>query len=879
MLICSVGYAQEIPLKPKKAKKNVIKPIPPPDTLAKAIPMDSLRFLQDDTTFFDPLDTVFAIRTSSSALESAVNYTARDSMPYYGNERTTYLYGDAKVVYGTMKLNADFIKIEFGKNLITARGTKDSTGQVKGKPVFKEGDIEYRADEIKYNFKTKKGILTGFRTKEGEGYIHGSTVKKDEENNFGIKSAKYTTCEDEHPHFYIGASRIKVIPNKRIITGPANLWIEDVPTILAVPFGIFPIKKGQSTGLIFPQYGNSLDRGYFLRNGGYYFALGDHHDLQLTGDIYSNTSWASRTLYRYATRYRFNGNFGFNYNFNKFGLEEDPEYQESKDFQLSWLHHSDPKARPNTSFSANVNIVSSAYLANNSYVPQNIVTNQLNSSIAFNKGSRDGRFNLSTTARMSQNTYTRDVSLSLPDITFTISSFAPFKPKYKATADKWYENITTNYQMQFRNELTTKDSILFRRWGSESNDLTAFLDTANRFGMVHSIPIQTSFKLFKFYTLSASMTFTDYMYYKTIRKDTSGVVHNNNVFGFENAFTYSPRVGLNTRYYGIAQFEKGFLRAVRHVMIPTLDFTYMPDFSDEKYGYYRTYYNTTGQPIRYSIFETGIVGGPGMGRQGNIGFGLDNNIELKVRPNPKDSTNTDRKVQIFESIRIGAYYNIFADSLNLSMISLSARTRIFKNISVNANGSVDPYYNQVVTNFNYKTIVRRNEFYWDHNKTLGLLNNASLGISANFNPDLFKGKTTKRPNYEGELRYINDFPTDYYDFNIPWSFNVNYTVTYNKYQTLNDPTGSNYIQTMNFSGDLNITKKWKIGYTSGYDIRNDKITFTSIDFVRDLHCWEVKLNWIPIGNRQSFLLTINVKSSLLQDLKMTRRKDWFDRPI
>lgn len=886
MLICSVGYAQQKPSKPAKTKKNQRKIAVIPDTTAKPVPSDSLILTDNDTLFFDPLDTVFTVRQSPSALETEVYYTATDSMPYYGDERTTYLYGNAIVKYGKMELRADFIKIEFGKNLITAKGTKDSLGRIRGKPVFKEGDAEYRAETIKYNFKSKKGILSELFTKEGEGFIHGSNVKKDADNNFGIQDAKYTTCEDEHPHFYIGASRIKVIPNKRIITGPANLWIEGVPTILALPFGMFPIKKGQSTGLIIPQYGSSADRGYFLRNGGYYFALGDHHDLQFTGDIYSNTSWASRTLYRYATRYRFNGNFGFNYNYNKFGNEEDPGYYVSKDFQLSWLHRSDPKARPNTNFSANVNVVSSSYLANNSYVAQNIVTNQLNSSIAFSKGSRDGRYNLSTTARMSQNTYTRDISLSLPDITFTISSFAPFKPKYKSTVDKWYENITTNYQLQFRNELITKDSILFRRWDQESSKIPSFLDTANRFGMVHTIPVQTSFKLFKFYTLSASLTFTDYMYYKTIRKEMiGGQLRNTNVFGFENAFTYSPRVGLSTRYYGIAQLKSGPVRAIRHVVTPTIDFTYMPDFGDDRYGYYRQYYTsgtqetTNAQAIRYSIFEGGIVGGPGQGRQGNIGFGLDNNIEMKLAPNPKDSTKTERKVQIFESIRAGAAYNIFADSLNLSLIQVSARTRLFKNIALNAQATIDPYYNAIINSGNYRSIRRINTFYWDHNKTIGTMTNAGMGLSANFTPELFKGKSTRRTSYEGELRYINDFPSDYYDFNIPWSFNINYTVTYYKYQTLNDPTASNYVQTMNFSGDINLTKKWKIGYTSGYDIRNDEITFTSIDFIRDLHCWEFKLNWIPIGPRQSFLFTINVKSSLLQDLKMTRRKDWFDRPI
>lgn len=878
MLNCSIGYAQKAnpksTKKPKAPSTKVIKDTPLVNVKADTVPQ-----WMTDTVYIDPLDTAYSVRISKSAPDKGGKYTARDSMPYDAVNRVLYLYGDASVDFGDMNLKAEQIKIEFEKNLVIAYGIKDSMGIFKGKPVFKQGGSEYKAELIKYNLKSKKGYLSNIITKEGEGYVHGSDVIRNEENNFGVKNAKYTTCEDEHPHYFIGALKIKVIPNKKIITGPANLWIADVPTILAVPFGIFPLKKGQSSGLIIPQYGNSLDRGYFLRNGGYYFALGDHHDLQLTGDIYSNTSWAGRGMYRYTTKYRFSGNLALNLAYNKFGNEEDPDFRKSNDFQLSWLHRVDPKARPYTNFSANVNIASSSYLANNSYVAQNIVTNQLNSSISFSKGSRSGRYNFSTNARMSQNTRTRDVSVSLPDMTFSVSSFAPFKPAYKNTADKWYENITTNYIVQFRNELNTKDSILFQNWGGESrSNLQKFLDTATRYGMYHSIPVQTSFKLFKYYTLSAGVSFNDYMYFKTIRKDTfNNSVRNINEFGFENALTYSTRLGLSTRYYGMAQFTKGGLKAIRHVITPTVDFTYVPDFGDSKYGYYRTYKNSAGQDVKYSIFESGIYGGPGSGKQGNIGFAIDNNLELKIKPAKSDTTKTDRKIQIFESIRASAYYNMFADSMNLSTISISGRTRIFKNISINGSAQLDPYINLTEGATGSRYIRRINKFYLNEKQYAGVITNANVGVSAGFNPQMFGKKTTHRPGYEGELRYMNDFPGDYYDFSIPWSFNVNYTITYNKYANLNSTEISKYIQTMNFNGDINLTKNWKIGYSSGYDIQNNELTFTSVDFIRNIHCWEFKLNWIPIGSRQSFLFTINVKSSLLQDLKMTRRRDWYDR--
>ncbi len=888
VLMCSVAYAQ-VPknkkqTKPVKSNKEKIKASQKENAPQQPLLADSLILTDDSLVFFDPMDTVKLIK-SPSALNAKVKYFARDSMPYYADEKTVYLYGNAKVNFEDMELTADFIKIQLDKNLVIAQGTKDSNGNWIGKPLFKQGGTDYRADSIKYNYKTRRGYLSELRTKEGEGYIHGSEVVKDQENTMGVQRAKYTTCELEHPHYYIGASRIKVIPEKKVITGPANLVIEDVRTPLVLPFGIFSIKRGQSSGIIIPQYGSSFGRGFFLRDGGYYFGLGEKADLRLTGDFFTNTSWALRSGFNYANRYRFRGNLLFNYADNKFGNEEDPGYSRSKDFQFTWMHTSDPKARPNTNFNANVNVVSvnregNSYLNNNSYNPNNITTNQLTSSIAFSKSFKNGKYNFSTNARMAQNTQTRDVSVSFPDFTFTVASFAPLKQRSKPTADKWYENITTNYTMSFRNDVNTKDSILFK--GRSGNEFFNFLDTAARFGFRHDLPIQTSFKLFKFYTLSASVGLNELWYFQTIDKSVDPLTNQvvtKRVNGFERAWTYSPRVGISTRYYGMKQFQNSKIAAIRHVITPTLDFTYTPDFSESKWGYYKSYKDTSGKEFKYSKFEQGIFGGPGMGRQGNIGFSLDNNLEMKIMQG-KDTARKETKVQIFESIRAGASYNIFADSLNLSVINLSARTRLFKNIQLNMGANLDPYLNEeIVSSSGYKSITRVNRFYLNDKRSLGVITDANIGLTASFSPETFKPKTSGKKTYEGELRYLNDNPNEYYDFDIPWSLTTNYTVTYRKYNNLNDSKQSNYVQTLNFSGDINLTKNWKIGYSSGYDIQNKELTFTSIDFIRQLHCWEFKLNWIPVGYRQSFLFTINVKSSLLQDLRMTRRRDWFDRRI
>jgi len=877
VLMCSILYAQGQIIPEKKLER--LRPNKQDTSKTSTIIPDSL------DTDFDPMDTV-TLRVSKSALKTAVNYYARDSMPYDAVNKTVYLYGDAKVSFGDVELNADFITIEFEKNLMTAKGITDSVGNVSGKPLFKQAGKESRADVIKYNYKSGKGYLSEYRTKEGEGYILGEEVLRTPENNFGVKEAKYTTCEADHPHFYIGANKIKVIPEKKAVTGPAMLWIEDVPTPLVLPFGIFPLKRGQTSGIVIPSYANTAERGFGLYNGGYYFGLGEKADLRVTGDIYTNLSWALRSGVRYNNRYHYNGSMQLEYANNIRGIEGDPNYLRSKDFRIKWDHLQDPKARPYTSFSSRVDIVSvnqlgNSYLNNNSFNPQNIVTNQLQSSISYQKGFKNGKYNLSANARLDQNTATRDFNFSLPDITFTVPSFAPLKPKYKNTAEKWYENIQLNYSVVLRNDVKTKDSIFFN--SINEGQLMQLLDTAARYGIQHRSQIQTSFKLLKFYTLSLSTDLTEYWYFQTVQKDTgiNGLVETERVNGFQRALAYTPRAGISTRWYGMAQFSKGKIKAIRHVMTPTLDFSYSPDYTDPSKGIFNSYNNQQGQAVDYSIFEQGIFGAPSSPEQGNIGFGLDNNLEIKLRRSEKDTAQEDRKIQLLESIFARSAWNIFADSLNLQPISLTGRTRLFKNVALNGSMRLDPYLNQTITSSTgFKSVQRTNEFYINQNGKLGIITDGDLGLNANFNPQIFKkSDSKKRSAYEGEVKYITDNPLEFYDFNIPWTLNINYTIRYSRYNNLNNPQTTNFVQTLNFNGDVNVTSNWKVGFTSGYDIRNKQITFTSLDFIRQIHCWEFRLNWIPIGYRQSFMFTINVKSALLQDLKLERKRDWQDRTV
>lgn len=814
---------------------------------------------------------------AKGAIPSQVKYSADDSIDYNAEKQEVYLYGNAAVEYEDITLKAAYIKIELAKTLVHANGIKDSIGKSTGTPIFNQAGTEYKVERVSYNYKTKKGYLSDLRTKEGEGYVRGTDVIRTPDNEFGIKKSYYTTCELDTPHFHIQAAKLKIIPDKKIVTGPANLQIAGMPTPLVVPFGIFSIKRGQSSGIIIPTYGNSENRGFFLRGGGYYIGLGEKADYMVTGDIFTQGSWALNNLLRYSNRYRYNGQLGVNFANNKFGNFGDPSFSQNKDLRINWLHNVDPKARPGTIFGANVNYITPFYLRNNSYVPTNITANQIISSINYSKSFSGGKYNLNTNASMSQNLTTRQLSVGLPNLTFTVSSFNPFKAKSKPTAEKWYENISANYTLNFRNELNTYDTLLT---GKTSREIRRYLDTTLRNGMQHSIPIQTSFKLFKYYTLSASVQLNETWYLQSVNKEyVNGAVVTNRVDGFVRAFTYSPRVGLNTRWYGMKSFKGNTIKAIRHVVSPTVDFSYTPDYGDASRGYYKSYKDTAGNEFKYSIFEGGIFGGPGLGRQGNIGFGIDNNIEMKVMRG-KDTARKEEKVQIFESLRAGSSYNIFADSLNLAPFFLSARTRLYKNITINGNATLDPYNNQiVVSSLGNKTVNRVNEFYFGKGK-LGKITSGDIGLSASFNPETFRKKSEeRRKKYANERNYIHDNPMDYYDFNIPWNLAINYTVRYNAYNNLNNSENSNFVQTLNLSGDFNLTKNWKIAGTSGYDLQNKQVTFTSVDIIRDLHCWTFKLTWIPIGFRQSFFFQINVRASMLQDLKLTRRREWFDSQL
>ncbi len=825
--------------------KNATSQVPEQDTLQFSGYSDSLLLSGSGN---DSLD--------NSALKSKVTYKARDSVRFDIIDEKVYLYGDAVVNYEDIELKAGYIEIDWTTRILSARGVTDTSGTEIELPVFSQKEDRFTAKTITYNFNSKKGRITQVNTRQGDGYILGETVKKIDEKSYFIRKGAYTTCDLPHPHYSISANKLKVIQDNKVVTGPAYLVIEDVPTPLMIPFGYFPTRKGRASGILFPSYGESGRLGFFFKDGGYYFGIGDVVDFALTGDIYTLGSWAGKLNSNYANRYRYGGNVSVSYSEIKTSEKELPDYNLYKDFFIRWNHRQDPKARPNSNFSANVNAGSSGYYQNNISNANNYLTNTFQSSVAWSKSWPGKPYVFSATLSHSQNTLTRDVSMSIPNTSFSINRLYPFKKKVVTGTERWYEKIGISYQNNFQNTIQTKDTLLFKK---ES-------ENKFRYGMSHSIPVSTSLKVMKHFTLSPSVTYNERWYPETIRKafdSVNDIIDTDTVKGFRAARDFVTAVSLNTRIYGMFQFKKGKINAIRHVMAPTVSYSYRPDFSDPSFNYYKTYQvNAQGDQSQYSIFEQGIYGGPPSGRFGVIGFNLDNNLEMKVR-SETDTSSTLKKIKIFESLSASVSYNTALDSLNWSNISLNGRTTLFDRLNLNFSGSFDPY----VTNENGQRI---NKTEWDQNNRLARF--VSAAASAGFN---LVNNTTKKSDKgtSDELQKINEKPGNYIDYSIPFNLAVSYNVSYSRAALL-DATVN---QTLNFNGDISLTPKWKITFNSGYDFTANDLSYTSLGIYRDLHCWEMRVNWVPFGFQENYYFQINVKSSILQDLKLTKKNDIYDR--
>lgn len=815
--------------------------------------IDSNQFIKVDTTI------------SKDAVDQKTNYKAKDSMRIDLISQKIYLFGSAEVTYGDINLKADTIIVDLYNDLVFAKGKTDSLGKPVGQPIFTESGSSYTANEMTYNFKTKKGTISEVTTQEGEGYVKGEKVKKTATDVLYIKDGYYTTCNLDEPHFSLATSKLKIIPNDKIVTGPTVLKIGDVPTPLGLPFGLFPNKKGRSSGILIPAYGDSPRLGFFLKDGGYYLSFGEKADLKLTGDIYSKGSYSGRVESNYRNRYKFNGNFSLSYSNIKDGYREFPTYTESREFWVNWRHSQDPKARPNSNFSASVQAGTNSNFTNNlNSAPSNYLSNNFQSSITYSKLFPNSPFSLNVGANHSQNTQTKIVSISAPNVGLNMSRIFPFKGN--STKNNLGRNIGVSYSGNFKNSIAVADSNL------SINRMDDIIANEMQNGVKHSIPLSTSTKVFKYFTFNPAISYNEFWYFKSISKEfntSAGLIDTNGnpvqtldvdtTFGFQSSRNIQFSAGLSTKLYGLLQFKKGKLKAIRHVMTPQISYSFTPEVRDGL----RSYTDTSGSDIQYSIYESGVFGRPNTNRSNRLNFNLINNIEMKIAKR-SDTGMAVKKVAIFDNLGLSTGIDFEKDSLKWDAVRLSGRTRISEILNIAFSGTFDPYA------IDDSTGVRINKTNYSENGKFSRFTNGQISFQLQFRGGDKKKKKSDNATEE-ELEYINNNMDQFIDFSVPWSFGVSYVINYSK------PAFDETItQTLNFNGELKLTDKWKIDFNSGYDFEQKDVTYTNVNIYRDLHCWELSFNWIPLGFQKSYSVTINVKASVLQDLKLNRRRNYYD---
>lgn len=845
--------------------------------ITEVVAQDTIRQPNQDVVVVPRIDSLQKKQLKKTQLAAPVDYAAVDSLRFEIKGQKVFLFREAKIKYQEITLNSNYVEIDFTKNLVYATSLKDTTGKEIGTPEFFDGVQSFKSKTINYNYTTKRGYINTVVTKQDEGYLHGTVIKKMENDITYIKSGSYTTCNnEENPHFAFKFNKGKVIPGKRVITGPAYMDIANVATPLLIPFGFFPNRSGQRSGIIIPTYGESKDRGFYFENFGYYWAASQYLDVTVLADIYTHGSWAIKPTIRYNNRYHYNGSFNFSYAVNILGSADSPDYQKNKDFQIRWVHSQDGKARPHSSFSANVNIVSNTY---NKYdlssSTQSYLSNTFQSSINYSTNFA-GKYYLNLNFNHSQNTLNKTINITLPQLTFSVNQFYPFRRQNPVGKMRWYEQISMKYNMDAENRYNTVDSNFMKgNWADSMQN-----------GMRHSYPINATFRVLKFFNWSNSINLTDRMYLKTIRKyyQTDTLVDGTDtilpgyktrsVSGFANAFDFSMSSSLNTTIFGMYQFKgNGLIRALRHMVKPSVSFSYTPDWGAPSLGYYRYIEDDpiTVNPTKYSVFERSVYGSPPGQKSGIVTFAVNNNLELKVR-NRKDTITGIKKIPLIDNLTIRCSYDLARDSVNWSPITIDGQSSIIKGLTIRYGSTWNIYARDSLGR-------STNTTEWKANRRLIRLDVTTwdLGFSYSLTSDKVKSKKTTDKGTEMERKDVIDYYDYYIDFDIPWSLSFNYNFHYGK--TWNNPSKKRVeqiTQTLGFNGQLNITPKWKITLTTGWDFVGSELSYTSIDIYRDLHCWEMSFGWIPKGGQQSWNFSIKVKASILQDLKLNKKKDFRD---
>lgn len=896
ILLPLLANAQD-PVKPRRERALAF-----PDTLVSQPPaptlLDTLSLPADSLAVSDPTKIM-----PRNGVNTDITYFAEDSIVADFPNNKLYLHKEAWFEYGDMRLDADLIIIDWEKSEIYASGQADSLGNITGNPFFKQAGTEYEVrKEMRYNFKTQKAIIKDVVTEQQDGILRGETIKKTEDGSIYMDHGYYTTCKLAKPHWHISSNKIKSIEGKQVVSGPFNFYFNGIPTPLGLPFGIIPnTPEEKSSGIIFPSYGQEKKRGIFLRDFGYYFAINDYIHTRITGDIYSNGGWGVKSQSIYKKRYRYSG--AMNIDFQKF---VSPETQENpvdyNTFKISWSHN--PESRGNSKFSASVNAGSTSYFNNiiNPSSFQNNVTSDLQSNINFTKTFSGTPFAFSSSMRHSQSVQTGEVNLSLPTISLVMNRQNPFK-NVKFEPFKTF-NISYNFNLQ--NSITNRVSQEFGvgsgiSGGSQSTEIIPFtpanfsylLQNANN-GAKHMIPISSNFRLFKHFTATASANVTELWYLKKLNyyyNPSTERVDRISEDGFNRVTFYSSSFSMNTNLYGFYNFKKGKIQTIRQLIQPSFVFSYTPDFSDPSIGFYQdVQVNKAGDRQLFSRYQGYIYGGAPLGESRALSINIRSVLEAKILSETDSTEATTKKIPLLENIDINTSYNFAADSFQLAPLNFRARTSFFdRRLSVNLSAILDPYAVETATNSSGAEVTRNlNQFAWNRGQGIGAIRNATLNLNASINPNSSKSQGEVRDDMTNEFLQeggrMNEFvqseinriatdPSQYIDWDIPWNLTFGYNLSYS-----NQASGNkNVTQTINMSGDVSFSEKWKINFNTGYDFQTKELTQTMIGIARDLHCWQMNVNWIPFGRFTSYNVDIRVNSSILSDLKVSRRRSFFDR--
>ena len=851
------------------------------------------------------LDTV-GVKKKKEPLDAPVEYEANDSI-VFTEGGFAHLYGQSKVNYEKIELTSDVITMNMDSSTVYARGIVDSTGVASGLPVFKDGDTPYESKEMRYNFKSKRGFINQIVTQQGEGYVTSEESKKGAENEIYLRHGKYTTCDDhEHPHFYLKLSMAKVRPKKDVVFGPAQLVVEDVPLPIAIPFGFFPFSSSYSSGFIMPTFGDEMNRGFYLRDGGYYFAISDNMDLKVLGEIFTKGSWGLSTQSNYAKRYKFSGSFNASYLVTKTGEKNMPDYMVTKDFKLAWSHRQDPKASPNSTFSANVNFATSSYDRRNLsslYNPQQYSNNTKASSVSYSRTFPSIGLNLSSTFNITQNTRDSSLSVTLPDLNISLNRLYPFKRKKAAGEERWYEKISLQYTGRLTNSISTKDNLIFKQGIDKWNN-----------GMQHTIPVSATFTLFKYFNVVPSFNYTERWYTRKVMQEYDQAAHavvRDTISGFNRVYNYNMSLQVNTKMYGFFKPWKMFgdkVQMIRHVFTPSVSFSYAPDFGSARYGYYDTYTYTDDRgevrTVEYSPYQGMAFGVPGQGMQKSFNFAVDNNVEMKIKSD-KDTTGV-KKISLIDQLSANISYNAAAKTRPWSDLSMNLRLKLTKSYTFNMNASFATYAYQYDDRGN---IVVGDRTEWSYGR-FGRFQGYSGSFSYTFNNDTWKkwfgkddeDKDKKEKDDDGE--YDDDYMTEeemealkkkqsqprkkekaslsddgYLAFKMPWSLSLSYSYSiredkdkdkFNR-KTMRYPYALTH--SLNASGNVKLGSRWNINYSSGYDFTQKKMSMTTVNISRDLHCFTMSCGLV-FGPFTSYNFSIRAVSSMLTDaLKWDQRSN------